>query len=173
MGEFNNAYGFFEQFARYFPASAVYKNIGLSYLRELIELNDSTYLGADEAILSAYKFPMRLESDLQIFSVIHERSLNFALDMVSEEEKKKRINQIKIMSEKAVNAFNRALSMKPHDKEILLYLSAAHLFADNLPMARGVLLGPPPSPRAATSAGDFPDARDRAHLRRSRPTPGT
>ena len=130
LGDYPQARNLFNQFAHYFPSSAVHKNIGLSYLRDIA----SHLVKSDKSILSAYQFPMILESDLKNLSLIPQQA-------AIQRSQPLNPNAVKILAENAVNAFNKAFTISSNDKEIPLYLSIAYLFADNLPMAQGVLLG--------------------------------
>lgn len=130
LGDYPQARNLFNQFAHYFPSSAVHKNIGLSYLRDIAH----HLVKSDQSILSVYQFPMILESDLKNLSLIPQQAAIRRSQPLNP-------NMVKILAENAVNAFNKAFDISSNDKEIPLYLSIAYLFADNLPMAQGVLLG--------------------------------
>ena len=129
-GQWQQARRYFSAYGREFPSRAVHLNIGLTHLAQALAIHDRLYANGSRPGPHFF-YPLQLE-------LRPEATPQSSGDQTRGNTEQRRLQQ---HAKHAVQSFERALRLEPQHRNSYLQLVIAHLLADNLPMARGVLQG--------------------------------
>ncbi len=123
-GHWQQARRYFSAYGREFPSRAVHVNIGLTHLAQALDLADRLPIRSPR-----FFYPLQLELRPEATPIASGKTRGDA---------EQRLQQ---HARRAAQSFERALRLEPQHRNSYLKLVIAHLLANNLPMARGVLEG--------------------------------
>ncbi len=124
-GHWQQARRYFNAYGRDFPSRAVHLNIGLTHLAQALDIYDRLPTTGPR-----FFYPLQLE--------LRPEATPQPSGKQTRGNSEHRLQQ---HAKRAVQSFERALRLEPQHRNSYLQLVIAHLLANNLPMARGVLQG--------------------------------
>jgi len=128
-GHWQQARRYFSAYGREFPSRAVHLNIGLTHLAQALDIYDRLHASGSRSG-PRFFYPLQLE--------LRPEATPQSSGGQTRGDAEQRLHR---HARHAVQSFERALRLEPEHRNSYLQLVIAHLLADNLPMARGVLQG--------------------------------
>lgn len=142
LGDYRRARDYFTALGRDFPGSAVYMNIGLSWLAEALQQRrELEELGL--VPVASFYFPLLLAADTMLDAIDASGSghgVRGGQRPLTPETREKLV-QIRRKTGQAADAFEKAIRLAPGNRHAYINLVVAYIAAGNMPMAEGILIG--------------------------------
>lgn len=136
-GHYPKARQYFSAFGKDYPSRAVYLNLGLTYLRQALDIQDEL-LSLDNSAINFY-YPLLLDGDVfytpgnQGTKVTKRGDLRGAIQQLR--------NQRHQYVESAISHFEKAIRLEPAHRNSYLLLAMSYLLDENTFMIRGIIQG--------------------------------